>query len=91
MKKTTKESNPTSEVLTDKERRGGQRYALLHNLFLQTINFIVVGQYLQLYASDVLGLEPTRIAARRSGKPLSSLSDASDRRTASNRSADDTG
>ena len=49
--------------LTDRERRKGQRHALLHNLFLQTINFVVVGQYLQLYASDVLGFEPTRIAA----------------------------
>ena len=63
MSKGTKKKSAPSGTFTDKERRGGQRYALLHNLFLQTINFIVVGQYLQLYASDVLGFEPTRIAA----------------------------
>jgi len=63
VRKKTKRETPPSGALTDRERRYGQHYALLHNLFLQTINFIVVGQYLQLYASDVLGFEPTRIAA----------------------------
>jgi predicted MFS family arabinose efflux permease len=52
-----------TDTLSDKLRRKAQRAALFYNLFGQTINFIVVGQYLQLYASDVLGFEPSRIAA----------------------------
>lgn len=62
----TKEDNKQQappEGLSDKLRKKAQRSALFYNLFGQTINFIVVGQYLQLYASDVLGFEPARIAA----------------------------
>ncbi len=70
VKKETNRKTPPPGALTDKERRNGQHYALLHNLFLQTITFIVVGQYLQLYASDVLGFEPTRIAAIIGAIPL---------------------
>jgi len=61
--KKVKKEQPRTDTLSDKARRKGQHYALLFNLFQQTINFVVVGQYLQLYASDVLGFEPTRIAA----------------------------
>lgn len=63
MAKADKKNEAPTEGLSDKQRRKAQRSALLYNLFGQTINFIVVGQYLQLYASDVLGFEPTRIAA----------------------------
>ncbi|MEZ5275232.1 MAG: MFS transporter [Opitutaceae bacterium] len=63
MKKEQDTGTAPSGTLTDRERRAGQRNALLHNLFQQVVNVIVVGQYLQLYASDVLGFEPTRIAA----------------------------
>jgi MFS family permease len=59
-----------SILLTEKERKDGQRTALLFNLFGQFIQFIVLGQFLQLFASDVLGMEPTRIASILSIIPL---------------------
>ncbi len=59
-----------SSLLTEKERKDGQRTALLFNLFGQFIQFIVLGQFLQLFASDVLGMKPTRIASILSIIPL---------------------
>ena len=59
-----------STLLTEKERKDGQRTALRFNLFGQFIQFIVLGQFLQLFASDVLGMEPTRIATILSIIPL---------------------
>ncbi|MBL4575289.1 MAG: MFS transporter [Opitutaceae bacterium] len=62
--------NNNSRLLTERERKEGQRTALRFNLFGQLIQFIVLGQFLQLFASDVLGMKPTRIAAILSIIPL---------------------
>lgn len=49
--------------LGSEQRLRGQRYALLANLFLQTTFFIVAGGMMMLFANDVLGFSPKRIAA----------------------------
>ena len=52
-----------NSLLSTEQRRAGQRYALIANLFLQTTFFIVVGSMMMLFANDVLGFSPKKIAA----------------------------
>ena len=64
---------PLRDSLTTAEQKRGQRYALLTNLFLDTVNTVVLGSIMMLYANDVLKYEPTRIASVLAIIPLMAL------------------
>ena len=64
---------PPRTVLSPAEQKRGQRYALLTNLFLDTVNTVVLGGMMMLYANDVLKYEPTRIASVLAIIPLMAL------------------
>ncbi len=59
--------------LTAAQRALGQRSALLANLFMGGINFIMQGVIMMLYANDVLGFTPKRIAYVLAAMPLVGL------------------
>jgi MFS family permease len=59
--------------LTAAQRKLGQRSALLANLFMGGTHFIVQGVMMMLYANDVLGFTPKRIAYVLATLPLVGL------------------
>ena len=61
------------QQLSSSERVRGQRNALLSNLFVSSSQFIVQGVMMMLYANDVLGFTPKRIAYVLAVIPLASL------------------
>jgi predicted DCC family thiol-disulfide oxidoreductase YuxK/MFS family permease len=63
----------TETMLPSAERRRGQRNALLANLFMGGTQFIVQGVMMMLYANDVLGFTPKRIAYVLAVVPLVAL------------------
>jgi Na+/melibiose symporter-like transporter len=48
--------------MTDRERAKAQRAALLSQLFAIMVTMVIAGEYMMLYANDVLGLSPQKIA-----------------------------
>jgi hypothetical protein len=59
--------------LSASDRRRGQRYALLANLLTMVSQIVVQGVIMMLYANDVLGYSPRRIAGILSLMPLAGL------------------
>jgi len=48
--------------LTERDRAKAQRAALLSQLFAMMVTMVIAGEYMMLYANDVLGLSPQKIA-----------------------------
>lgn len=48
--------------MTDRDRAKAQRAALLSQLFAIMVTMVIAGEYMMLYANDVLGLSPQKIA-----------------------------
>ncbi len=48
--------------MTDRDRAKAQRAALLSQLFALMVTMVIAGEYMMLYANDVLGLSPQKIA-----------------------------
>ena len=48
--------------MTDRDRAKAQRAALLSQLFALMVTMVIAGEYIMLYANDVLGLSPQKIA-----------------------------
>lgn len=58
--------------LTERERLKAQKAALLSQLFAIMVTMVVAGEYMMLYANDVLGLSPQKIALIFSLAPFAS-------------------
>ncbi|MBT3481060.1 MAG: MFS transporter [Opitutales bacterium] len=48
--------------MSDRDRAKAQRAALLSQLFALMVTMVIAGEYMMLYANDVLGLSPQKIA-----------------------------
>ena len=59
--------------MTDRERAKAQRAALLSQLFAIMVTMVIAGEYMMLYANDVLGLSPQKIAIIFSLAPFASI------------------
>jgi hypothetical protein len=64
---------PNSATLTDTQRKRAQNAALLSQLFAIMTTMVVSGQYIILYANDVLGFSPQKIALIFSLAPFASI------------------
>lgn len=58
--------------LTDFERKKAQKAAMISQLFAIMVTMVVAGQYMMIYASDVLNLSPQKIAIIFSLAPFAS-------------------